>query len=62
MSLYKHCNNCDAHQKLGGYVTPTHGDGWIKMDEPDYDFCSWRCVEQFAQKMTPDVKLPKVSR
>jgi hypothetical protein len=57
MSLWKHCDNpaCNTHVKVADWTLPT-GDGWIKVNEGDLHFCSWRCVQVFASG-----KLPRVS-
>lgn len=54
MSLYKHCNNpgCDTYQKISDWSLAA-SDGWVKLDQPDLDFCSWRCVHEFAEKKIP---------
>ena len=49
MSLYKHCDNCDAHIKISDWSNMAV-DRWIKVDEPDLHFCSWNCVHEFAEK------------
>lgn len=49
MTLYRHCDgpDCTTHQKADGIVS-FGGDNWITTNE-NLDFCSWRCVQEFAK-------------